>query len=361
MSPTELRKRLERFPRFPLIHRPTPLRKLERLSAALGGPSIWVKRDDLTGLAFGGNKSRKLELIIPDALAKKADTVVTWAGLQSNWAMQTAAACRVAGLRPVLLLFKTYDLPPEPDGNILLERILGADIHFREAGKGKLVGMAEAFAEASRLAAEYRGRGASVYVVSVGGSLPMGDMDRPLGALAYVEAFVEMLEQTRALGFEPDAVVHATGSAGTQAGLVVGARRLSPRTKVYGISVSDEAGPFAAMVRDVAGRTEMELDGEGPWPAPAGRGPETDDVIVLDRYLQDGYGIVTADVAAAVRRLFTTEGIVLDPVYTAKALIGLVDLVGRGELRPGQNVVFFHTGGTPALFPNRARILSFLP
>jgi len=359
MIPADIRERLARFPRFPLIHRPTPMRKLERLSAALGGPAVWVKRDDLTGLAFGGNKSRKLELILPDILEKKADTVVTWAGLQSNWAMQTAAACRIAGLRPVLLLFKTYDLPAEPDGNVLLDRLLDAEIHYREAGKGKLVGMDEALAEAAGLAAECRARGASVYVVSVGGSLPMGDMDRPLGALAYVEAFVEMLDQARALGFEPDAVVHATGSGGTQAGLVVGARGFSPRTKIYGISVSDKAEPFSRVVRDIVGRTEAELAGRRP--ARPGDVPESADVIVLDDYLQAGYGIVTSEVTAAIRKLFETEGIVLDPVYTSKAFLGLVDLVARGTFKPGGNVVFFHTGGTPALFPNRARILSFLP
>jgi len=359
MKPEDIRDRLARFPRFPLIHRPTPMRKLERLSSALGGPALWIKRDDLTGLAFGGNKSRKLEFLLPDILAKKADTVVTWAGLQSNWAMQTAAACRMAGLTPVLVLFKTYDLPAEPDGNILLDRILDARIHYRQAEKGKLVGLEEALAEATGIAAEYRARGASVYVVPVGGSLPLADMDRPLGALAYVEAFIEMQEQARALGFEPDAVFHATGSGATQAGLVVGARRFSPGTKVYGISVSDKAGPFARIVQEIVDKTEVELAGEGP--ARAGNGPRDRDIIVLDEYLQAGYGVVTGEVASAIRRLFETEGIVLDPVYTSKAFLGLIDLVARGAFKPSDNVVFFHTGGTPALFPNRARILSFLP
>jgi 1-aminocyclopropane-1-carboxylate deaminase/D-cysteine desulfhydrase-like pyridoxal-dependent ACC family enzyme len=359
MTQTEIRDLLARFPRFPLVQRPTPMKKLERLSAALGGPAIWVKRDDLTGMAFGGNKSRKLEFVLPDVLAKKADTVVTWAGLQSNWAMQTAAACRMAGLRPVLLLFKTYDLPPDPDGNVLLDRILGAEIHFREAGKGKLVGMEEALTEAAAVAASHRAKGASVYLVPVGGSMTLGDMDRPLGALAYLEAFIEMLDQARDLGFEPDAVLHATGSGATQAGLVVGARRFSPGTKVYGISVSDKAEPFARVVKDIIVETEAELSGMEP--AGEGGGPERPDVIVLDGYLQAGYGIVTGDVAAAIRRLFETEGIVLDPVYTSKAFIGLVDLVAKGTFGRGGNVVFFHTGGTPALFPNRERILSFLP
>ena len=141
MNPTEktLRGKLAALPRLPLIHLPTPMRKLERLSAELGGPEIWIKRDDLTGLAFGGNKSRKLEYIIPDALAKKADVLVTWGATQSNWAMQAAAAAAKSGLHPVLVLFKSYDLPEEADGNILLDRLLGAEIRLQEAVRGKLV------------------------------------------------------------------------------------------------------------------------------------------------------------------------------------------------------------------------------
>jgi len=347
-----VRERLGRFPRVELIHRPTPFRKLEALSSALGGPDIFIKRDDLSGLAFGGNKSRKLEFIVADMLAKRADVVVTWASLQSNWCMQTAAAARRFGIRPVLVLFKTSDAEPVADGNLLLDRLLEAEIRIRPAEKGKVVKPAQAMAFLEEAAAEARSRGLRPYLVPVGGSLPLGDMDRPLGAVAYVEAFIEMTEQARAAGIRVDAVVHSTGSGGTQAGLLVGALALGEGCPVVGISVSDPRGPFSEDVRAIARATDQCL-GLG-----AGVGPEH--VIVFDDYIREGYGIVDREVAETIRSVFQKEGIVLDPVYTAKAMAGLFDLVRRGYFRKGQNVVFFHTGGTPALFPNRERLLELL-
>jgi len=157
-----LRNKLEAFDRVSLIHLPTPMRKLERLSAELGGPEIWIKRDDLTGLAFGGNKSRKLEYIIPDVLSKKAEVVVTWGSLQSNWTMQTAAACAKFGLHSVLVLFKTYDLPPELDGNMLLNHLLGADMWIKPAVKGKIVTQDFALAAANERGAGERRVGNAV-------------------------------------------------------------------------------------------------------------------------------------------------------------------------------------------------------
>jgi D-cysteine desulfhydrase family pyridoxal phosphate-dependent enzyme len=348
----EIKNKLASFNRVSLIHLPTPMRKLERLTAELGGPEIWIKRDDLTGLAFGGNKSRKLELIVADALAKKADVVITWGALQSNWAMQAAAASAECGLDPVLILFKSYDLPPEVDGNILLNRILNADVRIMDAVKGKLVIQEIAVAAAEKVAAEFRAVGKTPYIVSNGGSVPLGGMDRPLGAVAYIQAFVEMLEQAEAQGFRPDAVIHATGSGGTQSGLICGAKWTSPETRVIGISVSDPKGPFTDLVRTVVEATERTMSYE-----PAVR-PE--DYIVLDDYLQDGYGIMNKDVAGALRHLFRTEGIVLDPVYTVKAFIGMLDLIRKGYFRKTDKIVFFHTGGTPALFPNKHKIVEFL-
>jgi L-cysteate sulfo-lyase len=348
----QIRERLGRFPRVELIHRPTPFRKLEALSSALGGPAIFIKRDDLTGLAFGGNKSRKLEFIVADMLAKRADVVITWASLQSNWCMQTAAAARRFGLRPVLILFKTTDADPVADGNLLLDRILDAEIRVRPAEKGKVVkpGLAMAFLEEA--AAEARAQGLRPYLVPVGGSLPLGDMDRPLGAVAYVEAFAELVEQVRASGTRVDAVVHSTGSGGTQAGLLVGARALADGCQVVGISVSDPKGPFSEDVLLIARATDECLG--------LGLGIEPSDVTVIDDHIKEGYGVVDREVAETIRLVFQKEGIVLDPVYTAKAMAGLIDLIGRGAFRKGQNVVFFHTGGTPALFPSRDRILEYL-
>jgi D-cysteine desulfhydrase family pyridoxal phosphate-dependent enzyme len=344
--------RVDRFPRVDLIHRPTPLRKLERLTARLGGPEIYIKRDDLTGLAFGGNKSRKLEFIIRDMLEKRADVVITWGSLQSNWCMQTAAAARTFGIKPVLVLFKTYDMPAAADGNLLLDVILGADIRILEAEKGKVVKSAQAMSVLEEAAREVGGQGHRPYLVPVGGSLVRGDMDKPLGGVSYVAAFAELLEQMRAGGAEPDYVVHSTGSGGTQAGLVVGARALTDGCRVIGISASDPKGPFADDVLEIARATDEALG--------LGLDVRPEDIVVFDEYLGEGYGVVDKAVAETIRLVFQTEGIVLDPVYTAKAMMGLIDLVGAGFFKKTDRIVFLHSGGTPALFPNREKIVSCL-
>lgn len=348
----QVREKIGKFPRVELIHRPTPFRKLARLSKRLGGPEIYVKRDDLTGLAFGGNKSRKLEFIVGDMLQKKADVVITWASVQSNWCLQTAAAARMFGIRPVLVLFRTSDLPPEADGNLLLDVILDADIRIREAEKGRAVKSAQAFDILEETAQEFRAKGLKPYLAPVGGSLVRGDMDKPFGAISYVEAFAEMLEQGAGEGFVPDHVVHSTGSGGTQAGLLVGARALADKCRVLGVSVSDPKGPFSEDVLEIARAADETLG--------LGLGIEPEDVIVHDEYLGEGYGAVDRGVADIIRLVFQTEGIVLDPVYTAKAMAGLIDLAVRGRFRKTDKVVFFHTGGTPALFPSREAILRFL-
>ena len=344
--------RVGRFPRVDLIHRPTPLRKLERLTVRLGGPEIYIKRDDLTGLAFGGNKSRKLEFIIRDVLEKRADVVITWGSLQSNWCMQTAAAARTFGIKPVLVLFKTHALPAAVDGNLLLDVILGADIRILEAEKGKVVKSAQAMSVLEEAAREARGQGHRPYLVPVGGSLVRGDMDKPLGGVSYVAAFAELVDQMRAGGAEPDYVVHSTGSGGTQAGLIVGARALTDGCRVVGISVSDPRGPFSADVLEIARATDEALG--------FGLDVRPEDVVVFDEYLGDGYGVVDKGVAETIRLVFQTEGIVLDPVYTAKAMVGLVDLVNTGFFKKTDKVVFLHSGGTPAIFPNREKIASCL-
>lgn len=344
--------RIERFPRVDLIHRPTPLRKLSRLSARLGGPEIYVKRDDLTGLAFGGNKSRKLEFIVRDMLEKKADVVVTWAGVQSNWCMQTAAAAKSFGLKPVLVLFKPPDQPATADGNVLLDVILGADIRFAPVDKGRIVKAPQAMEILQEIGREMKGRGHTPYLVPVGGSLVRGDMTAPLGAVSYVAAFAEILDEMRSGGAEPDYIIHATGSGGTQAGLLVGARAMTSGCRVLGISVSDPKGPFSEDVLEIARATDDAL-GLGLEVLPG-------DIVVFDEYLGEGYGKVDRGVAEVIRLVFQTEGIVLDPVYTAKAMVGLIDLVKTGFFNPADKVVFVHTGGTPALFPNRDKIFEFL-
>jgi len=344
--------RVDRFPRVDIIHRPTPLRKLERLSARFGGPEIYIKRDDLTGLAFGGNKSRKLEFIIADMLIKKADVVITWASLQSNWCMQTAAAARTFGIKPILMLFKPADQPATADGNVLLDVILDADIRFIETDKARVVKAAQAMDVLDEAGRQVKAEGHKPYLVPVGGSLVRGDMDKPLGAISYVAGFAELLDQTRAIGVEPDYIIHSTGSGGTQAGLAVGARAMTPGCRVLGISASDPKGPFSDDVLEIARAADEALG--------LGLGMLPDDVTVFDEYLGQGYGVVDKAVADIIRLVFQTEGIVLDPVYTAKAMIGLRDLIKTGFFNTTDKVVFIHTGGTPALFPNRDKIFNFL-
>lgn len=349
---TEIKKRISKFPKKNLIHLPTPFQKLENLSAELGGPEIYIKRDDLTGLAFGGNKSRKLEFIIQDVLDKKADVVITWASLQSNWCLQTAAASRKFGLKPILILFKTYDLPEEYDGNLLLDYILGADIRIKAARKGKVVKEEDALEVVEEVANEVKEWGHTPYIAPLGGSKVGGSMEKPLGAISYVNAFVEMIEQAEALGLEIDAIVHSTGSGGTQAGLAVGAKAYAKNIKVVGISVSDEKESFAREVLSIARDTEKALALD--------IGISSEEIIVFDEYIKDGYGIVNKEVAETIRLVFTREGIVLDPVYTGKAMAGLIDLIKKGYFRKKDKIIFFHTGGTPALFPNKHTLVDLL-
>lgn len=352
LSVAEIKKRIDKFPRKTLIHLPTPFQKLENLSQMLGGPEVFIKREDLTGLAFGGNKSRKLEFIISDVLDKKAEVIITWASLQSNWCLQTAAAARKFGIKPILLLFKTYELPEEYDGNLLLDFVLEADIRIRDAEKGKVVTLEYAFEIIEDIVNEVEESGYNPYVAPIGGSMVGGSMDRPLGAVSYVNAFAEMLEQADAQGIELDYVIHASGSGGTQAGLVVGAKALTENIKVLGISVSEERDSYGKEVLTIAQDTIKALDLDISIPK--------EDIILFDEYIGEGYGIVDKEVSEVIRLVATREAIMLDPVYTGKAMVAFVDLVKKDYFQKEDKVVFFHTGGTPALFPNKHKLFNFL-
>lgn len=347
-----LKDKIRKFPKKELIHLPTPFMKLENLSKELGGPNVYIKRDDLTGLAFGGNKSRKLEFIIQDVLGKKADTVITWAGLQSNWCLQTAAASRKFGITPILVLFSVYDLPVEYDGNLLLDFILEAEIKIRELGKGSIIHLEDVDEILEEAAMEAKEGGHIPYVAPIGGSAAGGSMDKPLGAISYVNAFLETVEQAEVQGVNVDYVVHASGSGGTQAGLAVGAKARGGGCKVLGVSVSEEKNTYQELVLDIARDTvkALELDLE--------LGKE--DIIVFDEYIGEGYGEVDEEVSETIRLTSIKEGIFLDPVYTGKAMVALVDLVKKGYFKKEDNIVFFHTGGTAALFPNKAKLSKFL-
>ena len=243
---------LDRFPRVRLAHLPPPLEEMGRLSAELGGPRLLIKRDDQTGLAFGGNKARKLEYIFADVLAKQADVVITYAGQQSNWARQTAAAARKFGIQPILVLRKVAVGEVAFEGNLLLDEILDADVRLIEPDESR-----EEMVE--EIAATERKKGRTPYVVSVGGSRTEGSMTRPLGAVAYAKGFQELYEQARTQNVRITHVVAATGSGGTQAGLLVGAKALDADVEIVGISVSGKNPAVEQTVLDLATQTSDAL------------------------------------------------------------------------------------------------------
>lgn len=352
MTPDELTRRLSEHPRVSLAHLPTPLEPMERLSARLGGMSLHMKRDDQTGLAFGGNKARKLEFIMGAVEESAAGSVVTWAGVQSNWCRQVAASAARIGKRAVLVLLKRPGLPAEEDGNLLVDRVLNADIRLVEAsGEKGFLEYENVRQWVDPVLQEEQAAGRKPYLAPIGGSLMEGSMDRPLGAMGYAAGFAELLQQSRARGFTPDAVVLATGSAGTQAGLLVGAKLCSPETRVIGISVSGDADTISGYVKRISQALLEDL----------GEAPDVGDheVVVLDDYVGEGYGILNRRVTDALGMVAREEGVLLDPVYTGKAMSGLLDLAAKGAFE-GERVVFLHSGGTPALFPYRAGILEDL-
>jgi D-cysteine desulfhydrase family pyridoxal phosphate-dependent enzyme len=348
----EIKKKIKGFPKQNLIHLPTPLQKLENLSQELGGPEIYIKRDDLTGLAFGGNKSRKLEFIIQDVLNKKADAVITWASVQSNWCLQTAAAARKFGIKPILILLKKDDLPEEYDGNLLLDYILDADVIIREAEEGKVVKEEDLQGIVEKVENEVKEWGLTPYVAPLGGSMVGGSMEMPLGAISYVNAFVELLEQAGKQHLDVNYVVHSSGSGGTQGGLAVGAKAIKEDTKVLGISVSEDKEIYGEEVLTIARDTAKALSLDLAM--------EKKDIIIFDEYIKEGYGILNKEVSEALRFVAVKEGIFLDPVYTGKAMAALIDLVKKGYFKKEDKIVFFHTGGTAALFPNKHNLVKLL-
>lgn len=355
VSRESLRKALEAFPRCRLSHLPTPLESLERLSARCG-VNLFIKRDDQTGLALGGNKSRKLDFLMADVLAQGAQSVISWAGVQSNWCRQLAAASRKLGIHPILLLFTRPRLPRALDGNSLLDLICDAEIHTLELDSSRKLMTLDGVKDLVDGLVEKETRaGRNAYVAPIGASLMEGSMRKPLGAVAYVNGFLELLEQMEARKSRIDAVVFATGSGSTHAGLFVGARLFSPHTKIVGISVSDSRAETRECVKSIAQQTWLAL-------ASSGRAFDRceDDLVVFDEYLQEGYGIPDQSTIETVRLLAREEGILLDPVYTGKALDGLLDLVKKGYFQPGQNVVFLHTGGMPAIFVYRDAFREYL-
>jgi L-cysteate sulfo-lyase len=323
--------RLDRFARVRLGHLPTPLEPMDRLSEHLGGPRIWVKRDDCTGLSTGGNKTRKLEFLMAEAEQAGADCVITQGATQSNHARQTAAAAARLGVDCFILLEdRTGYTDPDyvSNGNVLLDRLHGATIDVRPGG-------ADMQAEMETLADKLRAAGREPYVMPGGGSTPVG-------ALGYVNCALELVAQSAQLGFAIDALVHATGSAGTQAGLVAGLAAIESDIDLLGIGVRAPREKQEDMVFQLARRTMDHL----------GLGVEVarERVRANSDYVGPGYGLPTDAMRDAVTLAARLEGLLFDPVYSGKGLSGLIDLVRKGQFAGAQNIVFLHTGGSASLF-----------
>ncbi len=319
---------MQNIPRISLAFLPTPLKEAPRLSAAIEGPRLWIKRDDLTGFGFGGNKIRGLEFLLADALAQGADTIVTGAGPQSNSVRATAAVAVHMGLSIVAVYSGTR--PREVEGNYRLTRMLGAEVRFTDDPNRATV---DGFIET--VAAELREAGRRPYIIPRGGA-------NFLGTLGYVLAAQELAEQCTNRGIEPSALVLATGSCGTHAGLLAGVHALQLPWRVEGFTVSRAVDEVEARVYALA-QTTLERLGFDSTLA-------TRDVIVHDGFIGPGYGIPTAEGAAAIRLAARCEGIFLDPTYTGKALAGFIAHTRAGRFQRDETVIFLHTGGEPALF-----------
>jgi D-cysteine desulfhydrase family pyridoxal phosphate-dependent enzyme len=325
---------LERFPRLKLAALPTPLEGAPRLSKALGGARILIKRDDLTGLAFGGNKTRKLEYLIADAVAQESDVVLTVGAAQSNHCRQTAAAARRAGMRAILVLGRSEH--NELQGNLLLDVLLDADVRLVDGNPT---------AAMEQIAEEERRSGHRPYVIPGGGS-------NGLGALGYAQCVLELQNQLLERGLSVDYLYLSSGSGGTQGGLVLGAKLFSAAYQIVGLSPGGRAdGVRAACLRAAS---------EGARLLGAPLDFAETDFVVHDEYVGPGYAVPTEASNEAIRLFAQTEGVIIDPVYTAKAAAGLIDHVRTGRVPPDATVVFLHTGGTPALFAYHAEVAGAL-
>jgi D-cysteine desulfhydrase family pyridoxal phosphate-dependent enzyme len=318
-------------PRVTLGHWPTPLEPCHRLRDELGrGPLVWLKRDDCSGLALGGNKTRKLEFLLGAALAEGCTGAVTFGALQSNHARQTAAACNRVGLTCDLILTLAVDRTDDHytrSGNLLVDRLLGATVHVVDDPDAAFVRFAELFGSAEE-------RGRRLYGIGPGGS-------DAVGSRGYVDAAAELAGQLAGLGVDPTRVVLATSTAGTAAGLAVGLDLTGIGAELDVVCVYHDAAATAAELDGLVDATAQRL---GVAPPTASRR------VVTDAALGDGYGVPSDAGQEAITLLARTEGVLLDPVYTAKAFGDLVGRIRRGELDDEHDVVFIHTGGAPGLF-----------
>ncbi len=325
---------LDAFPRHPLLFGPSPVHRLDRLTEHLGGAAVWAKRDDCnSGLAYGGNKTRKLEFLVADALAKGCDTLVSIGGVQSNHTRQVAAAAARTGMRCVLVQESWVDWPDvvyDRVGNIQLSRIMGADVRLVRAGFG--IGFKESWEQAL---ADVEAAGGTPYAI------PAGASDHPLGGLGFASWAAEVEAQERDLGVFFDTVIVCSVTGSTQAGMIAGFAAQARERRVIGIDGSAKPEETHAQVARIA-RATADLAG-------VGRDLRDDEIVLDDRYHAGTYGIPDERTLEAIRLAGRLEGMITDPVYEGKSMAGLIDLVGRGEIDRDATVLYAHLGGQPAL------------
>ncbi|VAW20293.1 D-cysteine desulfhydrase [hydrothermal vent metagenome] len=320
-----------RFPRIRLAHLPTRLEPMPRLSEEIGGVEFWIKRDDCTGLSTGGNKTRKLEFLMAEAQEQGADLVMTQGATQSNHARQTAAFAARVGMECHILLedrTQSRDANYKNNGNVFLDHLHGATTETRPAG----LDMA---AEMEAVADRFRSEERNVYVIPGGGS-------NPTGALGYANCAMEIVTQANDIGLVIDRIVHATGSSGTQAGLIAGLKAINANIPLLGIGVRAPRQKQEENVFKLACQTAEKLGCPGVV--------ERDDVVANCDYVGEGYGLPTPGGIEAIEMFARLEGILLDPVYSGKGAAGMIDLARKGYFKKGERVVFVHTGGSAALF-----------
>lgn len=323
------------LPRFPLAQLPTPLESLPRLSRKLGGPRLLIKRDDQTGLALGGNKTRKLEFLLGQALEQGADTLITAGAAQSNHCRQTAAAAAKAGLTCELILNGSRaDLP---NGNLLLDELLGARVHWieRPQRQSKLRELFELLRSEER----------RPYAIGVGGS-------NGVGATGYVLAMMELMDQLQTSQQHVDHIVFGSSSGGTQAGMVLGAKIAGFNGKLHGVGIDKDdrdRGPYEDELAQIANECAEYIGGDVRL--------TKNDFTVVYGYMGDGYGVVGELERDAIRKAASHEGIILDPVYAGRAFGAMLDMICKGMFKSGETVLFWHTGGAPALFAYAADLV----
>jgi D-cysteine desulfhydrase family pyridoxal phosphate-dependent enzyme len=319
------RDAIKQFPTVSLSIFPTPLHKLKNISRETG-VNIYCKRDDLTGFAYGGNKTRKLDFLIADAISKKANTLIAVGAIQSNFCRMASAAGKACGLEVHLVLGGKK--PEKPTGNLLLSYLFGANIHFVESDDWSILER-----EGEQLAEKFKTQGKNVYWLPIGGSTP-------IGALGYVNALIEILDDCKRLGITTNTIIHTSSSNGTQAGLIVGKKLTGWQGKIIGMGVAKTEKQLSKEVFELAHDTGKLLHVS----------IDKKDVILDNSYMGTAYGARTAACEQAIKFFAEKEGIVLDNVYTGKAAAGLLDYAKRGLFSPNENVVFIHTGGTVEIF-----------